>query len=549
MSDPLLAAESLVISYQLAGQTEWQRVAFDQTGKSDSRQPAVGSATFWPRPNGPEILVRAEVQDRAGNQAVSQARIGPANEVDQQQAPVNAPNSSARATAATELAARAQPFASGTTAAPPALPISEANNAPPAPRWSDVANPAIPSQGNAAATANETLAPDSANANRMRLAPSEPGGPALFAPQDAILDRATTDSVAQGVEPAISSLDSDNLQPRNSPLEPRVESQISPESRKPQNPEAHARGSGMTTNGVTASREANFYQVGNGERPRMVNARTFEWEYEVDSVGAAGIARIELWVTRDRGQTWQSAGVDSDNRSPIRTSVEAEGVYGYRITVQSAGGARPQAPQAGDLPEMWIGVDLTPPSARLINAELGVGNTAGELTITWSASDLLLAERPITLQMSAQRGGPWTTIAAGLENHGRYVWRYDQQTPERVFLRLEVRDEAGNLGVSESLEPISLERTVPAGKLRAVRPVTESITPPLRPLAGTADGAAAFPARTLENPSLATQIQSVQSRSPIWQYPTTSQPALNQPQWIVNPYLAQPQTNADVNRR
>jgi hypothetical protein len=79
----------------------------------------------------------------------------------------------------------------------------------------------------------------------------------------------------------------------------------------------------------------------------------------------------------------------------------------------------------------------------------------------------------VTLQYSGEANGPWQTIAARVENNGRYAWRYDAQTPDKIFLRLEVRDEAGNIGVSQSIEPISLERTNPAGKLQQVRPVTE----------------------------------------------------------------------------
>jgi hypothetical protein len=121
---------------------------------------------------------------------------------------------------------------------------------------------------------------------------------------------------------------------------------------------------------------------------------------------------------------------------------------------------------------------------RLINAELGQGSAQGEIAITWEARDALLAKQPVSLAFAERPDGPWTTIAAGLENTGRYAWRYDSQTPERLYLRLEVRDEAGNIGVSESIEPLSLERTNPAVRLKNVRPVQEGnpqsrLTPPV----------------------------------------------------------------------
>jgi hypothetical protein len=206
----------------------------------------------------------------------------------------------------------------------------------------------------------------------------------------------------------------------------------------------------------------------------MVNSKTFELGYDVDSVGRSGIAKVELWATRDGGRTWTSMGVDSDNRSPFIATADGEGVYGFRVTVQSGSGLGGRPPQSGDLPELWIGVDLTRPTARLISAEAGTGDRAGEIVIRYEANDASLASKPVTLLQSAQPGGPWTTIAAGLDNSGQYTWRFDNSVPDRVYLLLEVRDEAGNIGSFESADPISLDRVLPQGRLRSVRPVGDS---------------------------------------------------------------------------
>ena len=60
--------------------------------------------------------------------------------------------------------------------------------------------------------------------------------------------------------------------------------------------------------------------------------------------------------------------------------------------------------------------------------------------------------RPISLSFSASAGGPWTPIASGLENTGSYRWRLDSRVPDPIYLRLEVRDEAGNVGTFETAE-------------------------------------------------------------------------------------------------
>src|SRR4029077_6326033 len=88
-----------------------------------------------------------------------------------------------------------------------------------------------------------------------------------------------------------------------------------------------------------------------GERPRMVNSRSFDLDYDIDGIGPSGIAKVELWGTRDGGRNWASFRLDNDNRSPIHTTVDGEGLYGFRMVVQSGNGLGGRAPQAGDSPD------------------------------------------------------------------------------------------------------------------------------------------------------------------------------------------------------
>ncbi|MGA2060023.1 MAG: hypothetical protein ABSG67_06045 [Thermoguttaceae bacterium] len=214
-----------------------------------------------------------------------------------------------------------------------------------------------------------------------------------------------------------------------------------------------------------------------GERPRMINTRLFELDYDLESVGPSGVSRVELWGTRDGGRTWRMYAVDDDNRSPISVSVDEEGIYGFRIVATSGAGLSQAPPKSGDLPSIWVGVDLTKPIARIISADLGKGKDDGQLIITWEASDKMLADRPVTLAFSQNPNGPWTTIATGLENTGRYTWTIDSRVPPLIYLRLEVRDEAGNLSIDDRKAPIALDQVRPTAKIREVRPVAKSAAP------------------------------------------------------------------------
>ena len=216
-----------------------------------------------------------------------------------------------------------------------------------------------------------------------------------------------------------------------------------------------------------------------GDRPtRMVNARVFELEYDAQSVGSSGIGRVELWGTRDNGQTWRSFGIDEHRRSPFVAKVDEEGIYGFRLVIQSGAGLGGRPPQRGDSPEVWIGVDLTKPTGRITAAQQGAGPDADKLNIAWEASDnLKLAARPISLSYGETIGGPWKTIAAELDNNGHYTWKLDSRLPGRVYLRLEVRDEAGNVGTYETPEPLSLDHSEPTARIRSVHSLGQSADP------------------------------------------------------------------------
>ncbi len=209
-----------------------------------------------------------------------------------------------------------------------------------------------------------------------------------------------------------------------------------------------------------------------GQRARMVKSRSFEIEYDIESIGPSGISKVELWGTRDGGRTWGSFGIDADNRSPLLVRVDHDGIYGFRIVVQSGGGAGGMSPQPGELPDLWIGLDRTRPAAKITSVDVGKDGT--ELAIRWEASDQLMESRPISLLMSDRPAGPWTPFASGLENTGSYVWPLDDRVPDQLYLRIEARDEAGNLGMYELAEPVTLHRQRPQGRIRGVRPVEQT---------------------------------------------------------------------------
>ena len=202
---------------------------------------------------------------------------------------------------------------------------------------------------------------------------------------------------------------------------------------------------------------------------RLVNSKNFILEYEVDQIGPWGVSKVELWGTRDAGTTWRSYGVDPDNTSPLEVAVDGEGTYGFRILVDSAGAAAARPPQPGSAPEVWVRVDLRPPQAFILGAQPPDARSPDHLILQWQANDDNLQPRPVGLYFSSSPNGPWTPIATGVSNSGHYRWRLERHVPTEIYIRLEVRDTAGNVTTVSTPDPVRLARQRPTGRIRAIR--------------------------------------------------------------------------------
>lgn len=208
-----------------------------------------------------------------------------------------------------------------------------------------------------------------------------------------------------------------------------------------------------------------------GEKPQLSNSKSFSLEYQLDSIGPQGVKAVELWGTKDGGQSWKKWDEDPDKTSPFDIRVDSETTFGFRVVVVGNNGLASKPPERGDQPDILVTIDTTIPKLTLLQAGYGQGEHAGKLDIRWTAEDEHLGPRPITLAFSESANGPFTTIASGLPNSGQYYWTIDSRTPRKLFLRIEAQDEAGNVALDQPEEAISLEGLTPRGRIRAISPI------------------------------------------------------------------------------
>jgi hypothetical protein len=188
---------------------------------------------------------------------------------------------------------------------------------------------------------------------------------------------------------------------------------------------------------------------------RLLNSKRIAFGYEVQD-GAPGTV-VEVWGTQDL-KSWIKYEPVARTAHGCVVEVAGEGLYGFLLRARAEGSA---APAAGEPPQAWVAVDVTKPAVRLLATEVAEGGKAPALVVRWSVQDRNLGPRPVTLAWSEKGEGPWTTIAANVENTGRYEWAPPRGTPSSVYLRVQAADLMGNVGTAQTPNRLVLPR--PAG--------------------------------------------------------------------------------------
>jgi hypothetical protein len=212
---------------------------------------------------------------------------------------------------------------------------------------------------------------------------------------------------------------------------------------------------------------------------KYVNSKELTLEYELDRVGPSGVGKVVLWLTEDDGQTWHDWADDPEVEKVVQGSkykrsivLPREGLFGFRLQVMNRVSLGSPKPQPGDPPEMRVEVDLTAPTAKLYCQPDPQHENA--LLLRWECEDKNLLPECATLDWADSPRGPWHLIQSSLPAIGSHSWRLTSEAhiPVYVYLRLRVRDAAGNEAAAVTQQPQLTDLTRPLGHLCGV-----SVTP------------------------------------------------------------------------
>jgi hypothetical protein len=203
---------------------------------------------------------------------------------------------------------------------------------------------------------------------------------------------------------------------------------------------------------------------------QIVNKHQVKLGFNVGKFGPSGLGTVDVYVSTDEGATWEKAPGDPSVSLPVSpmgtasvkgtvtVSLPKEGVrYGFYLVIKSRAGLGKDPPRPGDAPHVRIEADMTPPDAELFAPQPAPGEP-NRLILRWKAQDRNPTDNPISLEWAAQPSGPWTFIGdSQLPNNGSYTWAVTEQVPHKVYLKLSVRDAAGNIAVAQTDKPVLID--------------------------------------------------------------------------------------------
>ena len=195
----------------------------------------------------------------------------------------------------------------------------------------------------------------------------------------------------------------------------------------------------------------------NGHSTRRADFDDFKMDVEVISssrvligykvaADADPVTQVELWYSRDRGQTWHKAPQVDKLQNPITFDAPGDGLYGFYIALRSARASMPP-PKSRDMAHRWVRVDRTVPAVQVLSLSPDDRfDLNREIHIRWVAEDDSFSGRPVSLHYRTGETRSFQPIADSLATDGSYRWTVPEDVSGRVEVKVSATDQAENRG-------------------------------------------------------------------------------------------------------
>jgi hypothetical protein len=217
---------------------------------------------------------------------------------------------------------------------------------------------------------------------------------------------------------------------------------------------------------------------------KLVSQPQVKIEFGVEHLGPSGVGKVDVYLTTNDGQTWEHTATETPIIGPNneygqqggRDSVmvkipRQEIVYGIFLVVKNGAGVGGPPPRNGqDRPMMRVEVDTRLPDI-LLYAPKPDPAREGVILLSWKAVDRNLDDYPVTIEYREDPNGPWRLVsntpslpntgALDAYSTGSFAWTVPNIATGLVYLKLTVRDKAGNVSEATTPKPVLIDLSKP----------------------------------------------------------------------------------------
>src|SRR5262245_58077020 len=157
---------------------------------------------------------------------------------------------------------------------------------------------------------------------------------------------------------------------------------------------------------------------------------------------AARVKRLQLYLSTDKGRTWQQSTSALPEQGHFPFSAERDDEFWFTVQTQDVDGKVYPASLDGATPSLKVVIDTQPPTVTL----QALAPRNNEVGVSWAIRDDNFdpsATEAIRLEYRSQGNPTWIHLATQ-PNANQATWNAPASGP--VEIRLRARDRAGNVG-------------------------------------------------------------------------------------------------------
>ncbi|MFQ5502832.1 MAG: tetratricopeptide repeat protein, partial [Phycisphaerae bacterium] len=169
------------------------------------------------------------------------------------------------------------------------------------------------------------------------------------------------------------------------------------------------------------------------------------------------LRRVDLWITRDCGETWELAPSKITLENPLHYDAPSPGLYGFYLVLHNTHTATPP-PTEGTKAHRWVRiVDQRLPEVQILSIRPDKRfDLNREIHIRWRVEDDNCGDRPVAIYYRTEQTRMFKPIADLLPAVGSYRWTLPEGLSGRLAIKVTATDRMDGVG-QDSTDRLRIE--------------------------------------------------------------------------------------------